>query len=201
MTFGPPDPSQADAGTDAGAIERGLEILIAGLDPDIAAASRKYQQLRRRIVRLFEWRGAWMADDLADETLTRVARKLGEGAKVDGDVEPFARGVARLVFLEFLREQEREQRLKSSPPPPSAAPLDETDLDCLDRCLQRIASSDREMILGYYADDASGRIESRRNLAGKLGVSPTALRIRALRIRDRLETCMQECRSAKTGAR
>lgn len=201
MTFVPPDPVQRGTETDASVIERGLEILISGLDPDITEASKKYQQLRRKLVRLFEWRGAWTADDLADETLSRVARKLGEGAKVDGDVEPFARGVARLVFLEFLREQEREQRLRTSPPPPPATPFDEGDLDCLDRCLQKIAASDRDTILGYYAEEAAGRIESRRNLAGRLGVSPTALRIRALRIRDRLETCMQECRAAKDGGR
>jgi DNA-directed RNA polymerase specialized sigma24 family protein len=187
-----------DPGSSTGSntIERGLEILIAGFDPDIAVASKKYQQLRRKLVRLFEWRGAWTAEDLADETLTRVARKLGEGARIDGDVEPFARGVARLVFLEFLREQERDNRLKSSSPPPSAPAVNEIDLDCLDRCLEKIAASDRETILGYYADDAAGRIEARRTLATRLGVSPTALRIRALRIRDRLETCLQECRAS-----
>jgi DNA-directed RNA polymerase specialized sigma24 family protein len=196
MTAPPPDSVDSGSGTGSSTIERGLEILIAGFDPDIAVASRKYQQLRRKLVRLFEWRGAWTADDLADETLTRVARKLGEGARVEGDVEPFARGVARLVFLEFLREQQRDDRLRSSPLPASTPVADEVDLDCLDRCLEKIATSDRETILGYYADDSAGRIEARRNLANRLGVSPTALRIRALRIRDRLETCLQECRAA-----
>lgn len=197
MTAPPTGPLEPGSGTASSAIERGLEILIAGLDTDVAIASRKYQQLRRKLVRLFEWRGAWTADDLADETLTRVARKLGEGAQIDGDVEPFARGVARLVFLEFLREQERDNRLKSSPPPAPAPPADEVDLECLDRCLEKIAASDRETILGYYADDSAGRIEARKTLANRLGVSPTALRIRALRIRDRLDTCLQECRAAR----
>jgi len=201
MTVPPPDAPERSASADSTTIERGLEILIAGLDPDMAVASRKYQQLRRKLVRLFEWRGAWTADDLADETLTRVARKLGEGARIDGDVEPFARGVARLVFLEFLREHDRDNRLRSSPPPASAPPADEIDLDCLDRCLAKIAATDRETILGYYADDATGRIEARRNLANRLGVSPTALRIRALRIRDRLETCLQECRAQRAEPR
>jgi len=181
------------------AIERGLEILIERLDPDIAIASRNYQQLRRKLVKLFEWRGAWTAEDLADETLTRVARRLGEGAPVDGDVEPFARGVARLVFLEFLREQERDQRMRATPAPPPSAQLDEADLDCLDRCLQKLDASNRDTILGYYSNDSTGRIEARRSLADQLGVSPTALRIRALRIRDRIEGCMQECRASKQG--
>ena len=177
--------------------ERGMELLIERLDPDTAAASRKYQQLRRRIVRLFEWRGAWTAEDLADETLTRVARKLGEGSRVDGDIEPFARGVARLVFLEFLREQDRDRRLQSSNPPPPPASSDEADLACLDRCLESIDEESRQTILGYYADEASSRIESRRLLADRLGVSATALRIRALRIRDRLQSCMQECLASR----
>ncbi|MBI2214617.1 MAG: hypothetical protein HYU52_13305 [Acidobacteria bacterium] len=200
MSKVPPNSISTNAATDASAIERGLEILIARLDPDVGIASRKYQQLRRRLVRLFEWRGAWVADDLADETLTRVARKLGEGTSVDGDVEPFARGVARLVFLEFLREQDREQRVKSSPAPPSSSALDEHDLECLDRCLDQLAASDRDMILAYYSGDSAGRIESRRTMATGFGVTPTALRIRALRIRERLEACMQESRTAKAGA-
>lgn len=201
MTVPPTDSAERGAGADSSAIERGLELLIAGLDPDIAVASRKYQQLRRRLVRLFEWRGAWTADDLADETLTRVARKLGEGARVDGDVEPFARGIARLVFLEFLREQERDSRVNAAPLPELTPAADELDLDCLDRCLEKLAAADRETILGYYAEDSSGRIEARRSLANRLGVSPTALRIRALRIRDRLETCLQECRAARVKER
>ncbi|MGK2859892.1 MAG: hypothetical protein ACSLFQ_22070 [Thermoanaerobaculia bacterium] len=183
-----------------GTVERGLELLIERLDPDLTAASRKYQQLRRRLVRLFEWRGAWTADDLADETLTRVARKLGEGARVDGEIEPFARGVARLVFLEFLREQERERRLQTAnPPPPPTSASEEANLACLDRCLERIDQESRDTILGYYTDESSSRIESRRVLAERLGVSATALRIRALRIRDRLQSCMEECLASRAG--
>lgn len=201
MTPATPDFKVTNRGADTGVIERGLEILISGLDPDVGVASKKYQQLRRKLVRLFEWRGAWTADELADETLTRVARKLGEGADVQGDVEPFARGVARLVFLEFLREQQRDQLIRSTPPPAATAAFEEADLDCLDRCLQKIAPADRDTILEYYADDERGRIEARRLLAARLGVSPTALRIRALRIRDRLESCLQECRATKAGGR
>lgn len=194
MTPGASDSPDEKGTTSAESVERGFELLIERLDPDVAAASRKYQLLRRRIVRLFEWRGAWTAEDLADETLTRVARKLGEGARVDGEIEPFARGVARLVFFEFLREQERERRMQSATPaPPPSSASQETHLACLDRCLERIDEESRETILGYYSDEDASRIESRRILADRLGVSATALRIRALRIRDRLQSCMEEC--------
>lgn len=200
MTPGASDSPDVNGTTSTDRVERGFELLIERLDPDVGAASRKYQQLRRRIVRLFEWRGAWTAEDLADETLTRVARKLGEGARVDGDLEPFARGVARLVFLEFLREQERERRRQSAAPaPPPSAANEETHLACLDRCLERIDAESRETILGYYSDEDASRIESRRALAEQLGVSSTALRIRALRIRDRLQSCMEECLAAPSG--
>ena len=48
-------------------------------------------------------------------------------------------------------------------------------------------------MLTYYTADGRGRIDGRRQLAGELGVSATALRIRMLRARLALEQCVHEC--------
>jgi hypothetical protein len=49
-------------------------------------------------------------------------------------------------------------------------------------------------VLQYYAADGGrNRIEGRRHLARALGVTESALRNRAQRLRDRLERCIVLC--------
>ncbi len=67
---------------------------------------------------------------------------------------------------------------------------DEALLDGLDRCLQQLNEYDRALILEYYAGNQQERIERRRALAARLNLTLNALSIRACRIRDRLEKCL-----------
>src|SRR5256885_4134102 len=53
--------------------------LLARLDPDRERAGEKYEDLRRTLIRFFEWRGAPFPEEQTDETFNRVARKLDEG--------------------------------------------------------------------------------------------------------------------------
>ena len=61
----------------------GLAGLLSRLHPDPAEAAVLYEQIRRRLIRMFAWRGCGQAEDLADETFDRVARRLLEGATID----------------------------------------------------------------------------------------------------------------------
>ena len=72
----------------------------------------------------------------------------------------------------------------------------EQRLDCLEHCLQGLPPKDRDLIGGYYQGETSVKIHNRRSLAAKLGVPLNALRIRALRIRERLEACVEGCLKA-----
>ena len=56
----------------------GFERLLFRLDPDVDRAALEYEQLRRTLVKFFDWRGGWPPDECADETLDRLARKLEE---------------------------------------------------------------------------------------------------------------------------
>jgi len=46
------------------------------------------------------------------------------------------------------------------------------------------------LILDYYQHDKSRKIECKRRIAATLGIEPTALRVRAYRIRRQLEECV-----------
>lgn len=83
--------------------------------------------------------------------------------------------------------------------PPSAEHADDTLERCLERCLAEVEPGARQLILDYYVAQGRNRIERRERLATALGVSESALRNRAQRLRDRLEGCINRCAGAAAG--
>jgi DNA-directed RNA polymerase specialized sigma24 family protein len=63
-------------------------------------------------------------------------------------------------------------------------------LESLDRCLQKLKPEQRDLIGEYYRDTGREKIERRRDLANRLGITMNALGIRAYRIRDALMECV-----------
>ncbi|HET9532865.1 MAG TPA: hypothetical protein VFQ92_21095, partial [Blastocatellia bacterium] len=59
--------------------------------------------------------------------------------------------------------------------------------------LQRLSPDNRELILQYYDKEKGAKIESRKQLAERLGISVNTLRMRALRIREYLQRCVENC--------
>jgi DNA-directed RNA polymerase specialized sigma24 family protein len=160
------------------------EALLAALAPDRELAGHKYEGLRRRLINLFAWEQRDAPDQLADEVLNRLSRKVMEGTEIP-HLDRFAFGIARLVIQEEIRRQRNRetavQELKVARPDPP----DWTTLDSMQQCLDALPSDRRELIERYYAED-------RGVLAGKLGLSLNALRNRAMRIRGELFRCMSE---------
>ena len=77
--------------------------LLACLDaaPDQAAA--KYEELRQSLVTFFAFRNVADPEDLADETLNRVAYRLSEGQEITtGNPSYYFYAVARNVWRETL---------------------------------------------------------------------------------------------------
>jgi len=181
----------AEGGLTAGA----FAALLSRLGPDAERAGAVYEHLRRALVSFFAWRGAATPEECADETLDRLARRLDDGVVVE-DVAPFARGIARLVLLEHWRRSEaRGVSLDGlgSGHPVTPEPPDEVLSECLSRCLSELAPESRDLILEYYVAEGRRRIEARKHIAQALGVSESALRNRAQRLRDRLERCLTLC--------
>jgi DNA-directed RNA polymerase specialized sigma24 family protein len=181
---------------DAAAFSRLLERLHA--DPE--AAGHGYEDLRRSLRRFFDARGVSPSDDAADDVLDRLGRKLVEGAEVN-DVRAYALGIARLVALERHRLPEvrhaaiddtLSQRLTAPPPPAPEHP----GLACFDGCFGGLAADQRSFIVAYYAESGRARIDTRAALARTLALSPNALRLRAQRLRDRLDACIRQCLAA-----
>jgi len=172
-----------------------LTRLLARLGADDERAAIEYERLRRTLVKFFEWRGVWPADEYADQAIDRLARKLDE-TPVD-DVWSYAHGIARMLLLEHQRQPAALSIETAGDPAAWPAPLasgeDEWLFDCFDRCLAELPADGRSLILRYYEGERSDKISNRRRLAAALAVSEAALRSRVQRLRDRLEHCVQEC--------
>ena len=165
-----------------------FDRLLGALNPDRERAAAAYEALRERLIGLLRWWGAAHPEDLADETLDRVARKLDTGVEIpDGSLGAYVRGVARMVFYEWTRRPRPEHIAIEVGT--TAAGDDHRALTQLDGCLDRLAAEDRRLLLRYYGDGRSADV--RRLLAVELGVSPSALRIRAHRLRARVESSMK----------
>ena len=172
-----------------------LDRLLATLHPDRDQAGREYEKIRSRLVKLFQWRGCVSPEDLTDETLNRVAKKV-EASEVIRDVQAYVGGVARLVWLESVKAGQRQRltldqlsQLETTPEPEST----KQRLACFESCLSALPAASRELIVDYHRKEKSARIELRKQLAKKLGIQLNALRIRAHRIRLELEDCVANC--------
>ena len=78
--------------------------LLALLGPDRDVAANRYLEIRRNLVRLFEWRGCSTPEEYADETINRCARKISDGEAIR-DVPTYCIGIARMLLLEMGRDR------------------------------------------------------------------------------------------------
>jgi hypothetical protein len=68
--------------------------------------------MRRRLISFFDRKHCPVPDELADETLNRVARRLKEeGTITSGAPAHYCHIVARFVLLEFLRKRQSQMPL------------------------------------------------------------------------------------------
>jgi hypothetical protein len=174
--------------------------LLQWLDEGADSHGERYLEIRRRLVAYFDRRNRPAPDVLADETFDRIAHTLDTAGRIS--VTPPARYcyvVARFVLLEDIRAARRsvpfDEARATSRSALAFAPLTEASehndaLDCLGRCLGGLKREDRELIVEYYTDAKRDRIERRRALAARLGISMNALGIRAFRLRASLEACV-----------
>jgi RNA polymerase sigma factor (sigma-70 family) len=188
----------------------GYGELLRLLAEEPRRAEREYRRLRERLIQLFQWRRCTFPEDLADETLSRVAHKVGEGLEIRAkDPFRYCCGVAFRVFQERLRERARRRRgateLREAAEHVSAPDVEKADeahdtRRCLGHCLEGLGAKGRSLILRYYEGETRARIENRKRMAADLGIPPGALRSRARRLRSKLETCLTTCLKQEAAA-
>ena len=181
--------------------EASFDRLLALFSEDRAAAGERYEALRLRLSDFFRYAQVADPDAAADLVFDRVATKLEEGVAIE-NVNSYVLAVARFVRQENWNAAKRERAALVQMPPrlvdPPASTV-EREHRCLDGCLAHWSPADRDFLIRYYQGDGSARIRQRQNMASEEGISVNAVRNRALRLRDRLESCLHNCLSDHHG--
>jgi DNA-directed RNA polymerase specialized sigma24 family protein len=177
-----------------------LNRLLLWLGENTTVGARKYEEVRDKLILLFRARGCSAAEELADETIDRTARALLKpGFSFEGNPIAYFRGVAKNVYLESLR---RDHRFIQEPMEEVAGSLvtsENDDLEterlssCLERCLDKLPSDKRVLLLNYYQGERRSKIDRRQALAEEGGAGMNALRIQMFRLRKIVRSCVENC--------
>lgn len=185
-----------------------FENLLTWLSPNKKEAGLKYENIRQKLLKFFEWRGCRHCEECSDQTIDRVMSKVSQGEEIRTQNQYlYFLGVARNVLFEYLKAQKKKSASLDEVPPSHMPSIDpeaienqqfgeemwQKRLSCMKRCLQALPEEKRVMITGYYQGERRTKIENRQKLAQWLQLSENALRIRTHRIRDELETCIVGC--------
>ena len=165
---------------------------LAWLNPEDDSAGEEYERLRFRLYTFFSQRHCRFAEELVDETINRVILKSSQEA-IENKLA-YCYGVARNVFRESLRRERNHLNIDEvpivvKPPEPNFS------RECLDKCLAELSPESRNLILDYFSEVKLAKIEMHRRLSESLEMTQTALRMRVMRIKQKLKICVQECMS------
>jgi DNA-directed RNA polymerase specialized sigma24 family protein len=177
-----------------------MRALLLWLGGDQATGARKYEEIRRKLILLFRYRGCHIPEELADETIDRTARAiLNPDFQYHGDPTPYFRGVARNVYHEWLRKERRlptepisEVKFELPAPVTSSGNADLLQT-CLERCLNALPPPKKMLLIRYYRSDKRAKIDGRQLLAEELGLALNALRIQVFRLRNAMRRCVEKC--------
>lgn len=163
-----------------------FDALLSHLHSSAELAGLKYEEIRHSLELFFRSRGCHGCSDLADKTIDRGARRIGEGVTIQtSDPAAYFMGIAKNVLHEYYREKSFIASPHSS--------ADHDKLECRERCFRVLDDAARALLLEYCEGDYTSGIEHHREMAKCLGITVNALRLRVLRYRERLIACLKKC--------
>jgi DNA-directed RNA polymerase specialized sigma24 family protein len=167
---------------------------LAWLNPESDSAGEEYERLRFRLCTFFSRRRCGYAEELADETINRVILKLTE-ERIENKLAYFY-GVAKNVYRESLRKERQHLNLDEVQVAAKPAPEEQSfSRECLDKCLAELPMESRTLILEYFSEVKRAKVELHRRISESFEMTQTALRMRVMRIKQKLKICVHECMS------
>jgi RNA polymerase sigma-70 factor (ECF subfamily) len=160
-----------------GAHERNLFAYVYGLTPNWQDAEEVMQRVRIRI---------WQQFDQYD---------------VEKPFDAWARAIAYYLVLAYRKEKSRQrefftERILEAVSDQFEAHLDQAGdrRDALLRCLEKLDARKRDLVISYY----SSARQTSETVAGKLSMTPNALRQAMFRIRKVLLDCVERTMQAES---
>ena len=170
-----------------------FEKMLIWLDEDRDIAGQKYEAMRLRLIKIFDYRRCLNSEELADLTFDRVLKKFEEnGVPVDAVPAAYFCRVAAFIHRENLRKPVAVEL-------PDDVALDEKEegfepyYECLKKCLKKLSAEKHRLIIGYYEEEKRAKIDFRQKLAQSIGIPLKKLHSRIFRIRTSLQQCVLNC--------
>ena len=183
-----------------GLTQEEFDLLLSKLDPDRETAGEQYTLLWQKLLTYFQSRACVVAEELVDETLNRVAKKIAGGEELR-NLMAYSHGVAKMVWLEYLKKPGTNRGSFDDVPPTPASGADEINRKerqaCFYKCLREIPIGEARLFVEYLHHDDRSNIDVRKEMAERLGITQTALRIRIFRIKNKLSDCVKKCLGEK----
>lgn len=171
-----------------------FEKLLNWLSPERELSGDKYESIRLRLIKFFTLRGASSPDELADATIDIVTEKIDSIVEnYEGEPVLYFHGVAKNILLKYKKTPQIELPQHLTYQNDGEEDYISERHSCLENCLQKLKTDDRELITAYYQETKGEKIKLRKSLADKKGVSAKNLRVHVHRLREILEKCIRQC--------
>jgi DNA-directed RNA polymerase specialized sigma24 family protein len=167
------------------------EVLLEFLGTTEDEFDHEYQEIRRKLIHFFVYRGCSNFEELADRSIFEVVKDCGRVAdSYVGDPMLWIYGVARNILRGSAEKPPETQPMPEPDPPEEKEARD----GCLRRCMEdRLKEFERVLIMEYYQGERGKKIENRKRLAVLLNTTENGLRLQAHRIRNKLRSCVSMC--------
>ena len=165
------------------------------LSPDVERAGEEYERLRFRLCTFFAQRQCRYADELTDETINRVILKASQ-EQIESRLA-YCYAVAKNVYREWLRKQRPHVEIDEALVVASDPEEPGLTSECLDKCLRELPPESRTLLLDYFSEDKRAKIELHQRISRGLKTTQTALRMRVMRSKQKLKTCVESCMSVE----
>lgn len=162
------------------------------LDSNRDSAAKKYEELRAYLIAYLDRRRCGESEKLADDTLSIFMRCLPRLRDKIRDPRPYLTVVARNLYIDYIttRHLPLPENLTDLPASGDEADEEEQVFECLEECLQQLSAEERELFSEYFKREGQAKIDFRRELSERLGITPNALRLKIFKIKARLRECI-----------
>lgn len=191
-----------------------LQKLLSFFDRDEEKAGKKYEEVRKLLIKKLEFQGSPTPESHADLCIDKVARQLAdENLQLDENYKYYFLQVANFTLNDYWKSREHKKKETLDDKLPNELPfidlrvkekekeaeeLSEKErkikFDCMKKCLDKLKEPDKNLIIDYYQliNDENNK-EQRENLAKKYGISLKNLRVKIYRMKEKLKICEGNC--------